>query len=189
VTGDPAASTESGIQSVFDSAATSLAAFPAASPATRTEQWWAPLDCADLLAHLDPGAYGFERVALLDQDAPSIGPGSSPDTIADVARSSCDLHFTAGSGENTSGEVVTVSIVPGGAVAFRTAAEAEYASAFSVTGAAGAVVVPGLDRYEGSAAVIVATDGTNVMMVTPDLARDTSAARPIADAAFALMSP
>ena len=51
------------------------------------------------------------------------------------------------------------------------------------------MIVPGFDRYEGAGSVIVATDGTNVLMVTPDFVRETTDAGPIADAVFAQMHP
>ena len=147
------------------------------------------MDCTTLVGQIDPAAYGFERVALLDAQDSFPGAATAPETIADAARSSCDLHFTAGSGDDTSGEVVNVSIVPGGVVAYRSAAAAEHVTPFAVAGAEGAVIVLGTDRYEGSPSVIVATDGVNVLLVTPDFIRETSAAGPIADAAFALMHP
>ncbi len=187
--GDPSGTTEAGTQAAFDQASANLAAYPSPSPAVRTAAWWAPLDCDALVGQIDPVSYGFERVALLDQQGSTSDGGSVPETIADSARSSCDLHFTAGSGDDTSGEVVRVAIVPGGAIAFRTAAATESATAFTVAGAQEAVIVPGTDRYEGSGSVIVATDGINVLMVTPDFIRETTEAGPIADAVFGQMHP
>ena len=188
-TGDPNGTTEAGTQAAFDRASANLAAFSAPSPAVRTAAWWAPLDCNAMVGQIDPASYGFERVALLDQQGSTSDGGAAPESIADTARSWCDLHFTAGSGDDTSGEVVRVSIVPGGAIAFPAAATTESATAFTVTGAQDAVIVPGFDRYEGAGSVIVATDGTNVLIVTPDFIRETTDAGPIADAVFAQMHP
>ena len=188
-TGDPNGATEARIDAAFERASVNLAAHPPASPAAPTASWWAPIDCGALVGRIDPAAYGFERVGLLDQGSSIPEGGIVPEMIADAARSSCALHFTAGSGEGTSGEVVNVSIVPGGAIAYGTAAAAANAVEFTVAGAEAAVIVPGSDRYEGSAPVIVATDGTNVLTVTPDVVRETSDAGPIAEAVFVLMHP
>ena len=188
-TGDPSGTTQAGTQAAFDRASANLAAFPAASPAVRTAAWWAPLDCDSLVGQIDAGSYGFERVALLDQQGSTSDGGAAPETIADASRSWCDFHFTAGSGDDSSGEVVRVTIVPGGAIAFPTAAATEDATPFSVAGAQEALIVAGFDRYEGAGSVIVATDGVNVLMVTPDFIRETTDAGPIADTVFAQMHP
>ena len=55
----------------------------------------------------------------------------------------CELHFTSGSGDATSGEVVRVDVVPGGAIAFQTALDATDAQPVTVDGAQAAVVAPG----------------------------------------------
>ncbi|SFS00797.1 hypothetical protein SAMN04487846_1410 [Microbacterium sp. cf046] len=187
--GDPATTTEDGIRSVFDRVSANVVAYPSPSPAQRVASWWGPMDCDQLVAQIDPVSYGFERVALLESDFSAPVGGAAPETIPDVPGTSCDLHFTAGSGDDTSGEVVNVSIVPGGASAFPTAVAAVNSVPFEVAGAQAAVIAPGLDRYEGSGSVIVATDGINMLMVTPDFIRETSAAGSIADAAFAMMRP
>lgn len=168
--------TEAGVDALFSTAAARLPSYPAPVPATPTAQWWGPMDCSAVVAQIDPALYGFERVALLD------GQPTMPATM-------CDLHFTAGSGENTSGEVVNIRIVPGGAITFPTALAAEGATPVTVTGAQSAVIAPGLDRYEGSGQIIVATDGVNTLLVTPDYIRETEVALPIADVVFAQLHP
>jgi hypothetical protein len=179
-----------GVDALYASAAARLPGHPAAAPVERSPQWWALPDCAALAAAIDPTVYGFERVALLDGGSgfdSSAKPEAIPSTTG--ATAGCELHFTSGSGENTSGEVVRINVVPGGAIAFPTAAAAEGARSVTVDGAQAAVIAPGLDRYEGSGAVIVATDGVNVLMVTPDFVRDTADAAPLAAAVLALMRP
>ena len=168
--------TASGVDVLFSAAAARLPLYAAPVPATRTAQWWAPMDCAAIVAQIDPAIYGFERVALLD------GLPTTPATM-------CDLHFTSGSGENTSGEVVNIRIVPGGAITFPTALAAEGAIPVTVAGAQGAVIAPGLDRYEGSGRIIVATDGVNTLLVTPDYIREPDLALPLADIVFAQLHP
>ena len=168
--------TGSGVDALFSAAAARLPSYPAPVPATPTAQWWAPMGCAAIVAQIDPAIYGFERVALLD------GLPTSPSMV-------CELHFTSGSGDNTSGEVVSIRIVPGGAITFPTALAAEGATPVTVTGAQSAVIAPGLDRYEGSGQIIVATDGVNTLLVTPDYIRETAAALPIADVVFAQLHP
>lgn len=180
---------QEGVDSLLRSASGRLADHAPGVAAAPTPDWWAAPDCAGIAAAIDPATYGFERVALLEQQS-TIG-SDRPEAISFLAGAAygCDLHFTSGSGENTSGEVVTVTLVPGGAVAFPTAVEAEHSQPVDVAGAQAAVIVPGLDRYEGSNAMIVVTDGVNVLMVTPDMTRATADAAGLAAALLALMHP
>ena len=182
--------TASGVDALYSSAAARLPGHPRAVAAERTAEWWTQPDCSALAAAIDPASYGFERVAVLEP-AGTSDPGLRPEGIVSLvgAAYSCDIHFTAGSGDTTSGEVVRIDVVPGGAVTFPTAVAAEGASPVTVNGAQSAVIVPGLDRYEGSGAVIVATDGVNMLMVAPDLVRETADALPVAGAVFARMHP
>lgn len=180
---------QEGVESLLHSASGRLADHARAVAATPTSAWWAAPDCPAIAAAIDPTTYGFERVSVLEQE--STIASDRPEAISFLAGAAhgCDLHFTAGSGENTSGEVVAVTLVPGGAVAFQTAVDAEHSEPVEVAGAQAAVIVPGLDRYEGSGAMIVATDGVNVLMVAPDMTRPTADAAGLAAAIFALMHP
>lgn len=180
------------VQALYDSAASRVDAHPRAMPATRTEAWWARPDCAALVERIDPAVYGYERVTLLD-DPYATDPGSAPlpgriPWLRDAAFA-CELHFTSGSGDSSTGEVVRVDVVPGGAVAFPSAVGAEYAQTVTVDGAEAAVIVPGLDRYEGSPDVVVATDGVNMLMVSGDYIRDPVETIPLTEVIFALMRP
>ncbi|MEV5072091.1 hypothetical protein MRBLMI12_003745 [Microbacterium sp. LMI12-1-1.1] len=182
--------TAPGVAGLFAEASRRLADHPAPTPAARTAEWWALPDCAAIVASIDPAVYGFERVALLAQSS----RGEATERLEGVAlfagaASWCELHFTSGSGDTTSGEVVRVDVVPGGAIAFQTALDAADAQPVTVDGAEAAVIAPGLDRYEGSGSVVVATDGVNVLMVTPDFIRSTTDALPLTAAVLALMRP
>ncbi|WP_426324527.1 hypothetical protein [Microbacterium sp. E-13] len=179
----------SGVDALYTAAAARLGDHPRATPATRTSQWWAQPDCASLVSQIDPALYGFERIALLEPT--TSDPGVHPEAIVSLAGAaySCELHFTSGSGDTSTGEVVRIDVVPGGASTFPTAAGADGASPVTVSGTRAAVIVPGLDRYEGSGEVIVATDGVNMLMVTPDIVRQTSEAVPLAEVVFASMHP
>lgn len=188
--GDAGVVTAAGVEGLFADASARLANHPAPSPAVRTAQWWALPDCAELAASVDPGSYGFERVALLSQSS----RGEATDSLEGIAlfagaTSWCELHFTSGDGDTSRGEVVRVDVVPGGAIAFPTALAADGAQPVSVAGAQAAVVAPGLDRYEGSASVVVATDGVNVLMVTPDITRATTDALPLTGTLLAGLHP
>lgn len=180
----------SGVDALYASAAARLADHPRAVPATPTARWWTEPDCLDLVSQIDPSTYGFERVALLEPSQTGPGP-VGPESITSLvgAAFACEFHFTSGTGDNTSGEVVRIDVVPGGAVTFSTAVEAERSQVVTVDGAEAAVIAPGLDRYEGSGDVVVATDGVNVLMVTPDFVRATADAVPLASTLFALMHP
>ena len=135
-------------------------------------------------------SYGFERVALLDQQGSTSDGGAAPETIADAARSWCDFHFTAGSGDDTVGRSGRAStIVPGGAIAFPTAAATEACDRVHGRRRARCGDRSGHRPARGAGSVIVATDGVNVLMVTPDFIRETTDAGPIADAVFAQMHP
>ncbi|MGK3953597.1 hypothetical protein ACLKM7_14885 [Microbacterium sp. I2] len=178
-------------EALHSSASVRLGDYAAPAPAERTEAWWTPPDCATIAAAVDPAVYGYERVAAttdqpIDWYAPDRPEGISYRT---GVASLCALHFTSGAGESTTGEVVTVSAVPGGGVSFPTALAAEQSVPVTVEGAEDAVIAPGLDRYEGSGSVVVATDGVNVLMVTPDWVRETADAAGLAAALFALMHP
>jgi hypothetical protein len=179
----------SGVDALYAAAATRLGEHPRATPATRTAQWWSQPDCAALAARIDPGVYSYERVAQLEPT--TSDPGTRAEAIVSLAGAafSCELHFTSGTGDTSAGEVVRVDVVPGGALTFPTAVAAEGAAAVTVRGAQAAVIVPGLDRYEGSGEVIVATDGVNMLMVTPDIVRETPEAVPLAEVVFAAMRP
>ncbi|WP_347978610.1 hypothetical protein [Microbacterium sp. ProA8] len=182
--------TAAGVAGLFGEASRRLADHPAPSPAARTAEWWALPDCTAIAAAIDPAVYGFERIALLGQSS----AGEATERLEGIALFAgvtnwCELHFTSGSGDATSGEVVRIDVVPGGAIAFQTALDATDAQPVTVDGAQGAVVAPGLDRYEGSGSVIVATDGVNVLMVTPDIIRSTTDALPLTAAVLALMRP
>lgn len=182
--------TQAGVDALLANASGRLGDYDTGTPATPTSAWWGAPDCAAIASAIDPASYGFERVALLEQ--PTIMTDSDrPEGISFAAGAAygCDLHFTAGSGENTSGEVVTFILVPGGAVSYQTAVDAEHSEPVDVAGAQTAVVAPGLDRYEGSNAMIVATDGVNVLMVAPDMTRATADAAGLAGALFSLMHP
>ncbi|NLP83741.1 hypothetical protein HF576_07770 [Microbacterium sp. CFH 90308] len=178
-------------ETLLSSASARLDDHAAPAPAERTGAWWTPPDCATIAAAVDPAVYGYERVAAtadqpIDWYAPDRPEGISYRT---GAASLCALHFASGSGETTTGEVVTVSAVPGGGVSFPTALAADHSVPVTVEGAAAAVIAPGLDRYEGSGSVIVATDGVNLLTVTPDWVRDTSEAAELAAVLFGLMHP
>jgi hypothetical protein len=188
--GDTDAVTAAGVAGLFAEASTRLADHPTPSPALRTPQWWSLPDCAEVAASVDPAVYGFERVALLGQSS----RGEATERLEGIAlfaeaTSWCELHFTSGSGDTSSGEVVRVDVVPGGAIAFPTALAAAGAEPVTVDGAQAAVIAPGLDRYEGSGAVVVATDGVNVLLVTPDFIRPTTDALALTAGVFALMHP
>ena len=180
----------SGVDALYASAAARLADFPHAVPVTPTSRWWAEPDCLELVSEIDPSTYGFERVAPLESSQTGSGQ-VRPESITSLAGAAfaCELHFTSGGGDTSSGEVVRVDVVPGGAVTFSTAVEAERSQAVTVDGAEAAVIAPGLDRYEGSGDVVVATDGVNVLMVTPDFVRATADAIPLASTLFGLMHP
>jgi hypothetical protein len=179
------------VQALYESAVSRMRDHPRATPASRTDAWWAAPDCTALAASVDPAIYGYERVALLDQphspDSWPAHPVAIP-SLADAAFA-CELHFTSGSGDSSTGEVVRVDVVPGGAVAFPSAVGAEYAQTVTVDGAEAAVIVPGLDRYEGSPDVVVATDGVNMLMVSGDYIRDPVETIPLTEVIFALMRP
>ena len=179
----------SGVDALYAAAAARLGEQPRATPATRTAQWWSQPDCPALAAQVDPGVYGYERVTQLEPT--TSDPGAQPEAIVSLAGAAfaCELHFTSGSGDTSAGEVVRIDIVPGGALTFPTAVAAQGAGAVTVSGAQAAVIVPGLDRYEGSGEVIVATDGVNMLMVTPDIVRDPAEAVPLAEVVFAAMRP
>lgn len=181
---------EEGTAQLLASATARLDDHAAPLAADPQDGWWALPDCEQLVTGIDPGLYGFERVALLDQQG-MTAPDTSAESIPVTARatSTCLLHFTAGEGDDTSGEVVEVSVVPGGAVAFPTASGRQDAVPVTVAGAQGAVIAPGLDRYEGSPSVLVVSDGVNILMVTPDMVRDAAEAAPLAAALLALMHP
>ena len=182
--------TQADVHALVTAAAGRLGDHPPAAPATPTSAWWAAPDCPSIATAIDPAVYGFERLALLDPQSTTTEGSTHPAGITAVAGAwfGCDLHFTSGSGENTSGEVVTVAIVPGGAVSFQSAVDAEYSEPVEVEGAQAAVIAPGLDRYEGSPSVVVVTDGVNILMVTPDWGRGADAA-PLTAAILALMHP
>lgn len=182
--------TEAAVEGLFAQASESLAEYPAASPAVRTPQWWRLADCQELAASVDPAVYGFERVALLGQSSRGE-PTEQMEGLALFAGSTnwCDLHFTSGSGDTVSGEVVRIGVVPGGAITFQTALDAAEARPVSVEGAQDAVIVPGLNRYEGSESVIVVTDGVNILTVAPALERDPADAAPLAAAVLGEMGP
>jgi hypothetical protein len=186
--GSPDEISQDGVDRLFDAAAARLADYPPGVVATRTAEWWAAPDCAQIAAAIDPTTYGYERVALLEGQ-PSPVRTDQAEAIVSLVEAAywCELHFTAGSGDSSRGEVVRIDVVPGGGAAFPSAASAEYAVPVTVEGARGAVVVPGLDRYEGSGSVIVSTDGVNMLMVTPDWSRDTTEAVPVASAVFAMI--
>ena len=74
-------------------------------------------------------------------------------------------------------------------MAFPTASGRQDAVPVTVAGAQGAVIAPGLDRYEGSPSVLVVSDGVNILMVTPDMVRDAAEAAPLAAALLAVMHP
>ncbi|KRB36081.1 hypothetical protein [Microbacterium sp. Root180] len=188
--GSEVAVTEAAVEGLFTAASERLAEHPAASPATRTPQWWRLADCQGLAASIDPAVYGFERVALLAQSSRGE-PTEQMEGIALFAEATnwCDLHFTSGSGDAISGEVVRIGVVPGGAITFQTALDAADARAVSVDGAQGAVIVPGLNRYEGSESVVVVTDGVNILTLTPDFSRDAAEAAPLAAAVLGMMHP
>ncbi|HET6301608.1 hypothetical protein [Microbacterium sp.] len=178
------------VQALYDSAVSRMRDHPRAAPAMRTDAWWAAPDCPELAASVDPAIYGYERVALLDQpQSPDSWP-AHPAAIPSLAGAAfaCELHFTSGSGDSSTGEVVRVDVVPGGAVAFASAVGAEYARTATVDGAEAAVIVPGLDRYEGSPDVVVATDGVNMLMVSADYIRDPVESVPLTGVIFALIS-
>lgn len=180
--------TQSGVDTLFAAAAARLADHPRAVPAVRTDTWWSAPDCSSLVAQIDPSAYGYDRVALLGGQQ-STPPPERPESIISLlgAAFACDFHFTAGAGDDTRGEVVRLEVVPGGGGSFPSAQVAEGAEPVTVEGAQASVIVPGLDRYEGSAAVLVATDGVNMLMVSPDLTRDTADAAPLAATLLAAM--
>lgn len=180
VFGESGVVTESGTEQLLAAASERFAQYPAPAPVTPTSEWWELLDCADLVAQIDPAIYGYERVALAEF------PG---DVYESGAQQACDLHFTSGSGENTTGEVVWVSVVPGGAISFQTAVDAEHSRPATVEGAKAAVIAPGLDRYEGSASILVITDGVNILMVSPDWPREDADPAPLAAALLAMMHP
>lgn len=188
--GQPDAMPETGVEPLFSAASARLADHPAPSRAVRGDDWWELADCEELAATIDPAVYGFERVALLAQSSRGE-PTEWHDSLGlyEGATNWCDLHFTAGSGDDTSGEVVRIDVVPGGAIAFQTALDAEYAEPVEVEGALAAVAVPGLNRFEGSESLLVVTDGVNVLMVTPDMTRETSDAAPLAAAVLSLLNP
>ena len=176
---------------LHSSASARLGDHPAPAPAERTEAWWSPPDCATIAAAVDPAIYGYDRVVAAADQPIDWYPLDRPEGISyrTGAASLCALHFTSGSGETTTGEVVYVSAVPGGGVSFPTVLDAEHSQPVTVEGAKDAVIAPGLDRYEGSGSVVVATDGVNVLMVTPDWARETADAADLTTALFALMHP
>jgi len=180
----------SGVDALYSHATARLGDHPRAAPAERTGEWWVAPDCGGLAAQIDPAVFGFERVAPLEQTSTS-DPGLRPEGIVSLTGAAfwCDLHFTSGSGDATSGEVVRIDVVPGGAATFPTAVAADGSRPVTISGAQSAVIAPGLDRYEGSGAVIVVTDGVNMLMVTPDFVRDASDAVPLAGAIYAQMHP
>ncbi len=182
--------TAASVAGLFAQASARVAAYPSASPATPTAQWWRLADCEEIAASIDPAVYGFERVALLAQSSRGE-PTERMDGIAlyEEATNWCELHFTSGSGDTSSGEVVRVDVVPGGALTFQTALDAVNARPVSVEGAQDAVIAPGLNRFEGSEDVLVVTDGVNILMVSPDFSRDAADAAPLAAALLGMMHP
>lgn len=188
-TGSGEAVGETGVDRLLASAAARQATFAPPAPALRTEDWWALPDCDALVAGIDPAVYGYERVTLAEQQSATWYADDLPQAIPLKAGAThwCDLHFTSGSGDTSTGEVVNVSVVPGGAIDFPTVVEAQHAQPVTVDGAQAAATVPGLDRYEGSPGVLVISDGVNILMVTPDLIRDTADAVPLAAVLLGLM--
>lgn len=183
--------TDAATVQLLSSAAARLGDYAAPIAADHQPDWWALPDCAQLLAGIDPAIYGYERVALTEQQSTTWYGDTRAESIPLAAGATfwCDLHFTAGEGDTSRGEVVTIAVVPGGAVAFPTAAGSEFAQPASVEGSQAAVVVPGLDRYEGSPSVLVVSDGVNILMLTPDWANDTAGVAPLAAVVLAMMHP
>lgn len=181
VTGDSAAVTGSGAAQLLAAVADRFDDYPEPAPATPTSEWWALLNCNDLVAQIDPAIYGYERVTLAEYPGDLGGePGR---------QHSCDLSFTSGSGESTSGEAVWVGIVPGGAISFQTAVDAEYSQPATVEGAVAAVNAPGLETFDGSANILVVTDGVNILMVSPNSPREDTYTTRLAAALLAMMHP
>lgn len=185
--GSPDQISAAGVDTLYGNAADRVTQHPAAVPVTRTAEWWESMECGALLGRIDPAIYGFERVALLDEQAWQGEPTAGPGDIAATAASHCELHFTSGSGDTSSGEVVSIWIVPGGAIGFQSVIDSEGSQPVTVDGAQAAVIAPGLDRYEGSPSTIVVTDGVNVLMVTPDWGADTARAAPLAAIVLAFL--
>lgn len=167
--------TAADVDTLYASAAARLTEYAPPVAATPTPEWWAPMDCAAIVGRIDPAVYGFERVAVAE------GSASTGDA--------CAVHFTSGEGDATTGTIITVTIVPGGALTFPTVLEAAGARATTVVGAQSAVVVPGLDRYEGSPEVLVATDGVNTLHVAGDWLTDISEAANLAAVVLGLQHP
>jgi hypothetical protein len=188
--GSEDAVTDAAVAGLFAQASERIAEYPAPVPATRTAQWWRLAHCEEIAASIDPALYGFERVALLAESSRGE-PTERMEGIALFAEATnwCDLHFTSGSGDGISGEVVRIGVVPGGAIAFPTVLAAMDARPASVEGAADAAIVPGLNRFEGSESVLVVSDGVNILMMTPDFTRDPAEAAPLAAAVLGMMHP
>ncbi|WP_169581494.1 MULTISPECIES: hypothetical protein [Microbacterium] len=190
VTGAETSVNEASADGLLTQASTRLADHPSPVPATRTDEWWTLPDCNEVVAAVDPAVYGFERVALLAQSSPGEPTEAQSDlTLISGATSWCELHFTSGSGDSSSGEVVRIDVVPGGAIAFQTALDAADTQPVTVDGAQAAVIAPGLNRYEGAGSVVVATDGVNVLMVTPDFIRPASDAAALTSILLSMMHP
>lgn len=178
--GSPEQVSSTGVDMLYARAAERIAQHPRGVAATRTADWWSLVDCDALVAQIEPAIYGFEQVALLDEQSWEGEPSHGPESISEQASSLCQLHFTSGSGDTSSGEVVGVWVVPGGGSAFPTAVASEGSQPITVDGAQAAVIASGLDRYEGSPSMIVATDGINMLMVIPDWASESTRAIPLA---------
>jgi hypothetical protein len=179
--------TATGVDALYAKAAQRLGQHPSGAAATPTAEWWSDIDCEGLVAQIDPAVYGFERVALLDQHDWEGEPSYGPETISAQASSMCQLHFTSGAGDTSTGEVVHVWTVPGGAGSFTTAVHSEGAQPVTVEGSQGAVIASGLDRYEGSPSMIVTTDGVNMLMVAPDWISDPVKAAPLTAVVLAFL--
>lgn len=152
-------------QALFDSVAARLARFAAPVAAPRTADWWVLPDCAALVDRLDPTAIGYERVEL--SEVPS-GDGTHPMDIPTLAgaRSLCAIYFSSGSGNAIDGASVHVTVHPGGAIAFDTVRQSEFAEAVAISAPYESFLVYGNERLEGSPSVLMVSDGVNTLGVS-----------------------
>jgi len=144
-------------EEVLSLAVTRADGFPAPRPAARTDDWWTIDSCSAIGAELEaagavpPGSVVSDALDELDDSAVGVVPvrlGVSRWCAFDQGR-----FFL---------------LWPGGADTFPTVAALDASEPLEIPGAAGAVLAPSLDAYEGHHPLAVVTDGVNMLAVLVD---------------------
>lgn len=139
---------ERGSKEMLDAAVSRIGDYPVGVAATPTGDWWAPLLCEDLVAAFDAPALGADSVTVKPAEFSSIP-------------NDCDIAFFFGDTRWTA----SAHVVPGGAVDLPTV-PAAGGEAVEVAGAETAYWVSTSDGIDGGGGrSLVASDGTNVLVV------------------------